>query len=98
MSGDGSPDFVVGAPGATGSDFREGGAVYLSTAAGEPAGRLNGSAPGDRFGQTVRLAGDLNHDGLSELVVGAPGLRLDEGAVGGSVFFQSAMPGDDRPR
>ena len=79
---DGYDDLIIGAPGAD----SETGAVYLLLGRGDaelsgwdPAvgldtldGSAVGDAPGDRFGASLAVAGDLNGDGFSELLVGAP--------------------------
>ena len=72
VNGDGYADVVVGAPGATG-----GGAAFIFH--GSPFGlipsvalQLNGS-PGSGFATSVFKAGDVNGDGFSDVVIGAPG-------------------------
>ena len=77
--GDGVQDVLVGArdADANGSDS---GAAYLVSGPVEgtlPLESANvtmpGAAEGDQAGDVVSTAGDLNDDGLSDLVVGAPG-------------------------
>ena len=89
MDGDGLDDLAVGAPGAGEEDERPG-AVYLLTSAGPRQGALGdvahavlgGAADDDWAGDAVAGA-DLDHDGHTDLVVGAPRAG---GAVWGAVY------------
>jgi FG-GAP repeat protein len=68
VDGDGVPDFAVGSPG----EFLGSGRVrVVSTATGATLLLLAGSAFGDAFGISVAGTGDLNGDGVPDLVVGA---------------------------
>lgn len=74
VDGDGLADLVAGAPG---SDEASG-AVHIwlgaQPIAGEPTTTLRGDTAGDGFGHAVSV-GDLNADGIDDLVVGAPYLN-----------------------
>lgn len=94
LNGDGYVDLVVGADGedpsrrmdaGTASVFY-GGALGLSTRASLV---LEGTNAGDGFGWSVSGAGDLNHDGFSDLIVGAPLADRAAGADAGvvSVYY-----------
>jgi FG-GAP repeat/FG-GAP-like repeat len=75
VDGDGVSDIVTGAPG----DGTDAGRAYLySGATGKLIHRFAGFANGDSFGAAVSSAGDVNHDGRADLLIGAPG----SGAVG----------------
>jgi hypothetical protein len=69
LNGDGIDDFVVGAPfSTTGVAF-----IYHGTSLGLPtlAVTLTGELPDDRFGWSVDIIGDVNQDGIDDLVIGA---------------------------
>ncbi len=74
VNGDGYGDVLVGAPSAIsgiGHAF-----VYLGSASGlneTPAFTLTDEIASSDFGEAVSTAGDVNGDGYSDVVVGAPG-------------------------
>ncbi|MBK7876734.1 MAG: FG-GAP repeat protein [Planctomycetes bacterium] len=78
VDGDGFSDVFVGAPGATVSGVQDAGRVYVFLGSplglsATPALILDNPVLGDsRFGACVANAGDLNRDGQTDLVVGAP--------------------------
>lgn len=101
---DGNPDLLVGSPGADGPDDSrtDGGEAYvffgplegeLDLLEDEPDITIYAASPGDALGFTVH-AGDLNDDGIDEIMVGAPAVtagfdpRTDQGRL--YVFY-----GDD---
>ena len=106
MNNDGISDLAIGAPGA-GPDGRSragatyvvfgsrtigsGGTLQLSSLNGNNGMLITGAASGDESGQSVSFAGDIDNDGLDDLILGAPGVDIgdarDSGA--GYVIFGS---------
>jgi hypothetical protein len=79
VDGDGLDDVLIGAA-SDDNVASSAGATYLYT--GSPAGwiatadataTIQGSEEGQGSGETVALPGDLNADGFSEILIGAPG-------------------------
>jgi hypothetical protein len=102
---DGFSDFALGAPGANavtiilGRRFQHG-IMDLVPAAGLPTAttqtgiiRIRCDLPGDRFGWSVSRAGDFNHDGIQDIVIGWPGAYVMgvSDAGGAVVVFGSAQ-------
>lgn len=71
VNGDGCSDFVAGAPVLSGA--RSGYATVYSGASGQPLWTRAGASAGDVFGWVVAAAGDVNGDGITDVIVGAPG-------------------------
>ena len=76
VNGDGYSDVIVGAPRYDNGQTDEGRAfVYHGSAAGlapPPAWTAEGNQAGADFGGSVATAGDVNGDGYSDVIVGAP--------------------------
>ena len=92
VNGDGYSDVVVGDPG---YNSREGAAfIFLGSNKGlssTPAWKDYGKFPGVQFGASVSSAGDVNNDGYSDILVGAPG--YDKYADnGGAAFLYQGSP------
>lgn len=104
LNGDGLGDLLVGAPGSSG----QAGAAYVvfgksadtspiplsDVAVGSGGFVVNGAASNDRLGQSVASAGDINRDGVTDLLLGAPGAVSGVGKGAAYVVFgkTSASP------
>ncbi len=107
MDGDGFADLIVGDPKASPNGiFMAGSAFVYSGATGNLLLQLDGLGPFDDFGFAVAGAGDVDGDGLADLLVGAPSTdpegRTDAGTAfvfsgaSGSLLYQfdGSAPGD----
>lgn len=106
INGDGIADFIVGNANASPNSLQGAGLshVIFGSASGYPASlspqALNGSngfsiigvSPEDRSGLYVSGAGDFNHDGLDDLLIGAPYQTTDGKAEAGAAYL---IYGDD---
>ena len=105
VNGDGLSDLIVGAPYADpGGDvdagesyvvFGKAGSAPVDLAAlGAGGFRIDGIDAGDASGFSVSAAGDVNGDGLADLIVGASGADPlgDDGAGESYVVFSTATP------
>jgi len=83
VNGDGLADLIVGARGADSGGLANAGASYVVfgkasatavdlAALGSGGFRINGAEAHDSAGRSVSGAGDVNGDGLADLIVGAP--------------------------
>ena len=79
IDGDGVQDLIVGASYA--GPIGAGSAYVYSGATGLELYRFDGMDSGDQFGRTVNGAGDVDGDGIGDLVVGAPFAGNNEGRV-----------------
>ncbi len=96
VDGDGVPDGLVGAPQyyePSGTFTGPGYAVVFSGATGGTILMLTGAAPGDYFGKSVARAGDVDGDGVEDVLVGAPGTDVGGLANAGRAFAFSGATG-----
>jgi len=92
VDGDGIPDLVAGAPGAS-PDGRVGaGRAYVfSGLTGQVIARWDGESAGDTLGRAVAVISDLNGDGRHEVAIGAPYVSFKDRAAAGQVSVYSFM-------
>ncbi len=88
LDGDGTPDFVNGAPGKDpGGRIDAGAAIVVSGATGGVIRTIEGATAGIGLGGTVARLGDVNSDSVPDVLVAAPsadgGGHSDSGAVFG---------------
>jgi FG-GAP repeat protein/Big-like domain-containing protein len=107
VNGDGRPDFVVGAPDADNNGRANSGSAYVVYGGNDPANvdlqqlgdagfRVDGASAGDNVGLGVAGAGDLNGDGIDDLLVGAPFADQPKMAAG-SVYVLYGQHAADLP-
>jgi len=90
VNGDGYADFIIGASGVTvGEKSRTGGAYVYSGKDGDLLFDVYGEQSYDTFGATVSGAGDVNADGLDDVVVGAFWAAPNEMKYAGSAYVYS---------
>jgi FG-GAP repeat len=98
VNGDGLGDLIVGAPDANPTGIRSGSsyvvfgqnngfvaAIAFSDLNGSNGFRLDGTLRGDKSGSSVSMAGDVNGDGLGDLIIGAPSANSN-GNYSGSTY------------
>lgn len=95
VNGDGFSDVIIGADRYSNGHAEEGKVfVYYGSASGlsaSPSWSAEGSQAGARFGSSVGTAGDVNGDGYSDVIIGAPehtNGQTEEGRV--YVYFGGA--------
>jgi hypothetical protein len=101
VNGDGYSEVIVGAPKDDNGQADEGAAfVYPGTANGLSlaAVTLQGNQAGAQAGYSVSSAGDINGDGFSDVLVGAPYYDYTENNEGAVFVYMGASKGlDDNP-
>lgn len=95
-NGDNCADFLVGAPAHNqiGAAFLWMGAAHSLAAL--PAWQHTGSALADQSGYSVSRAGDINHDGYDDILIGIPGYSGDQAEEGAAVIYLGG-PGGPGP-
>jgi MYXO-CTERM domain-containing protein len=98
VNGDGLADVVAGAPGFANGQPGEGRVfLFLGTLAGVAVATPNATVESDvamaAFGSAVAGAGDVNGDGLGDVVIGAPGYSNGEAAEGRIYVYHGGASG-----
>ena len=91
MNGDGKDDVIVGAY-ADDDGGSDSGSAFIFTQG--PSGEMqkyDGESAGDQFGYSVSSAGDMDGDGLDDVIVGANGNSSATGAV--YIFYGNKISG-----
>lgn len=93
VDGDGFEDLAVGAPRAAGLQLDAGCVYVMSARTGHPLLTVLGEVTGDRFGWDVAGLGDIDGDGVGDLIVGAPLHEWTSGTDKGAVYTISGANG-----
>ncbi|MFZ4756276.1 MAG: beta strand repeat-containing protein [Miltoncostaeaceae bacterium] len=107
QNGDGKADIVIGAPGADPAAGSAAGSSYVVYGSTSPTSfnlgtfggrgfRINGAAFNDQSGTSVAAAGDVNGDGLPDMIIGAPAADPSSRNAAGTsyVVYGRATPTD----
>jgi FG-GAP repeat len=95
LDGDTRDEILVGAPFANREGQpRCGGVFVFSGATGNRLIAVRGQTTGDRFGASVAVLGDRDHDGVPDIVAGAPGMTVSGQDQRGNVALISGKNGD----
>ncbi len=100
VNGDGFADVIAGAPYYDAAQWDAGAAfVYAGSTDGlsaAPIWTATGDRPLANFGTAVGTAGDVNGDGLADIVVGAPHYENGEQSEGAAFLFLGSTSGPRR--
>ena len=92
VNGDGRPDVVIGAPGSDESGQEAGKVFVYGGRFGVLLHTLHGEKPGDRLGDRVETAGDVNADGFDDILA-ASLAHNTHGFYTGRVYVVSGSDG-----
>jgi len=95
IDGDGSGDFIVGAPGADPNSLSNAGSAYVySGDDGILLYQVNGSQSGERLGGSAGMTDDFDGDSFGDFIVGAPEADPNGLVDAGSAFVYSGKDGN----
>ncbi|MAF64496.1 MAG: hypothetical protein CMJ84_02390 [Planctomycetes bacterium] len=92
VDSDGRADFAAGAPGSDAAGTDAGRVTVYSGVDRKELFSVDGPAPGSRFGESVDGVGDIDLDGVDDLIAGAPGASraLVFSGVDGAILYDLA--------
>lgn len=94
VNGDGVPDFIIGAPlRSPGGVMNAGSAYVYSGLDGSLLYQIDGTDSAEVVGVAVAMLGDVNGDGRSEFMIGAPYADPGGQIDAGSVYIYSGLNG-----
>lgn len=99
VNGDGYTDAIVGSPNYKIDDITPGAVfLYLGGVNGledDPHQMLTHMIPGVNFGVSVSIAGDINHDGFDDVVIGSDNYKLSSGtgSFGAAFIYYGSSSG-----
>ena len=95
VDSDGVADLLIGAPLADlpAGGSNAGAAYVYSGASGTQLFRMDGEAVGDGFASSVSSAGDMNADGVPDLIVGSPWASAGGMNAAGAAYAHSGVDG-----
>src|SRR5947207_404657 len=99
VNGDGIPDLIIGAPsndavaGFAGRAYLFYGPLTGNIDAASADAIITGSFANESFGASVASAGDMNGDGVNDLIVGAPRFPLNGTDTGRAYIFYGPIAG-----
>jgi hypothetical protein len=93
FDGDGHDDWIIGMPMNDENGSAAGKVVVYSSARQAVLWSRMGQAAGDRFGWSIACAGDVNEDGVADVIVGAP-YNDARGSNSGRAYVYDGSSGD----
>ena len=97
VNGDGYSDLLLGAKGYSDTGIDQGRALVFHGSPGGlsavPDWTRAGQGAGDSLGSSVSTAGDVNGDGYSDVIVGAPGYSNGEASEGAAFVYHGSPSG-----